>query len=203
LDLKHQITKIYDPHGDYDSNTLDQIEKVIRKNAGELIEIRPATKEEDMKQATDLVVTVETGKIAIRVRNLYFNNPYTDVTIRSFNKGLPTEIHKIRNGWGRWYLYIWKYSNDWIFYDLDLLRQFNYLDNKNIYNKQIPNYDGTKLIPIDICNLHKHDIIVSCSNNVQNFLHKKINYSSTTRTKISWKPILKNNSKQACLIGDN
>ena len=144
-----------------------KVMEIIRKLAGKIINVREGTPTEDMKQATDMVVEVNVGAIAVRVRRIKFNNPYDDVTIRSYSRGNKTEIHKIKEGWGSWYLYAWDRCNNWVFYDIDRLRDSGLLEDEI---KQIPNGDGTRFHSISVKTLDKHEVIVDCSENIREYL---------------------------------
>ena len=129
---------------------LSQIEAVVRSIAGKIVEFRPGTDQEDQKEATDYVVHVASGTIACRIRR---NCRYRDLTIRSSRpSGAQTELAKIREGWGRWYLYMWVRDGkveEWIFVDLDKLRQGGLLDGK----ERRRNPDGVTFLPIHVSKL--------------------------------------------------
>jgi len=104
-----------------------------------LLRIQIAPMADDLKRATDLVVTVEGGDIAVRIRRPSCS--YRDLTIRAWRRsGAKTEIDKIRKGFARWYLYAWSDGHynlaDWILVDLDNLRQSGLLNDERpiIYN---------------------------------------------------------------------
>ncbi|MCF8009250.1 MAG: hypothetical protein K9K32_05745 [Halanaerobiales bacterium] len=146
-----------------------KIKDIVKGLAGKIITVRDATPKEDMTQSTDLVIEVDVGTIAARVRkkNCPFSK-YKDVTIRSYNKGYKTEIHKIKEGWGSWYIYAWNEFNNWIFYDIDRVR------NTGLLNKEFPemsNYDGTKFISIPVMDLQLIRAIVDCSKEVKEYIN--------------------------------
>lgn len=114
---------------------LPEIERIIRSIAGDIIEFRESTPEEDQHNATDYVVTVSGGDIACRVREQWYWFAFGDFALRySRPSGRTTEFEKIKNGYGRWYLYAWtsRFSDNkllaWIFVDLDKLRRSGLLD---------------------------------------------------------------------------
>lgn len=145
-----------------------QIKKIIKGLAGRIVSIREAMPHEDMTQSTDLVIEVDVGTIAARVRkNNYTFQKYSDVTIRSYNKGYKTEIDKIKEGWASWYIYAWEEFEDWIFYDIDKLRDSGLL-NANL--TELSNYDGTKFITIPVKKLYLIKSIVGCSKNVKKYI---------------------------------
>jgi len=129
-----------------------KIEEIIRSVVGDIIKIKIGTPVEDMKQVTDITIKVRTGNIAIRNRsdNVPWNK-FHDITIRSIlPSGHKTELDKIKEGRGKWYLYGWQYFKDWIFFDLDFIRERKLLSNRqNIPNKE----DGTWFISIPLMEL--------------------------------------------------
>lgn len=124
---------------------LPQVEIAVRAVAGQIIEIREGTEDEDRKEATDYVVHVASGTIACRVRD---DCKYRDLTLRaSLPSGAKTELAKIKEGWGRWYLYMWVNGDrvdDWIFVDLDKLRASGLLEDK----RRQRNPDGVTFLPL-------------------------------------------------------
>ncbi len=101
--------------------------------AGRIVEVREATTDEDTRHATDYVVTVGSGDIACRVRDWDSWLKHGDLTIRSRRpSGAKTELAKIKEGFGRWYLYAWVAKDEsaidaWMFVDLDKLRETDLL----------------------------------------------------------------------------
>lgn len=132
-----------------------EIERVIRQVAGEIIDVRQADDESDQKRATDYVVSVSSGDIACRIRKWQYWR-YAEVTIRSSRPGpYKTELQKIREGFGRWYLYAWAHDDGqfgaWVFVDLDKLRDSGFLERS--WEEQ-NNHDGSStFICIPICHL--------------------------------------------------
>jgi len=101
----------------------------------------------DRRNATDMVVRLSGGDVAVRLRRA--DCDYRDLTIRSKrDSGYRTELSKIRDGFGDWYLYGWldgrNHISEWILVDLDELR------TKQLWRgrREIPNGDGTWFIPI-------------------------------------------------------
>lgn len=143
------------------------LKNILLQNAMKLISIDISSDEQDTKYATDLVMCVKGGDVATRVRNP--TCVYRDFTVRSRTKytehGTETEIHKLKRGFARWYLYAW--TNDipqidsWVLIDLDIVRQHRLLDKDR---REIPNGDGTWFIPITINELYEHDCIISHNN---------------------------------------
>jgi hypothetical protein len=130
----------------------------VKKALGNLpskifFDIDTATVKRDMEEATDLIMSVSSGDIAVRVRRNKFLC-YMDWSVRVRNKGYKTEIHKLQEGYARWYFIGWSLDDKetlakWYLLDLDKIRA------KNILTRDYPirdNYDGTagKYIPIKI-----------------------------------------------------
>lgn len=149
----------------------DKLFDIIRKNAGDIIDVRQSTKEEDVSQATDFVISVTVGTIAARVRKISFGKPFTDVTIRSYNNGMRTEIDKIKSGWGKYYVYYWSVCGSWVFYSLDKIRETNMLDE--IRSNEIRNHDGTAFIMIDVYDLYLNDCIIGCSEEIEKYIKNR------------------------------
>lgn len=116
-------------------------------------DIQTAPIKRDMEEATDLILSVSTGDIAVRVRRSEYIK-YMDWSIRVQNNGRKTEIHKLLEGFARWYFMGWSLDNkgtlaDWYLIDLDKVRK------NNILRRDFPkrnNYDGTvgMYIPIKV-----------------------------------------------------
>ena len=117
---------------------MKQIIALLKDNAHRLLSVQMASPEEDMKQATDLVIEVVGGRILVRIRRPYFK--YRDLTIRSWRQnGAKTELAKIQEGFGDWYLYVWtgdaEKFTDWMLVDMATLRESGLLEDRKItYN---------------------------------------------------------------------
>jgi hypothetical protein len=137
------------------------IEQVIRKVANKIINFKIAPEQEDISQATDYLITVETGTIACRIRKPNCN--FRDFTVRSWRQSnAKTELTKIKEGFGKWYLYAWTKDknsfSDWILLDLDLLRKSPLLNNER---KQTFNPDkSTAFISFSLPELYLWNIII-------------------------------------------
>jgi hypothetical protein len=148
----------------------------VRKALGDLpskiffdIETAPAKK--DMENATDLILSLSSGDIAVRVRKRHYWDLQNekgwkhDWSVRAESRGHKTEIHKLREGFGRWYFM--GYSDDdngkligWWLIDLDKVRSLDILEEDwPIY----PNMDGTSGMYIPISELTRLDCIAACS----------------------------------------
>jgi hypothetical protein len=96
-------------------------------NALALFDFKIASAQEDLKDATDMVITTSgEKKIAVRIRR--GNVWQRDLTIRAWRaSGVKTEWPKIKEGAGDYYLYGWEGPEklslvDWVLVDLHQLR---------------------------------------------------------------------------------
>jgi hypothetical protein len=68
-----------------------------------------ADDEEDMKHNTDIVLLINSKRVACRIRRLFYYNKHyyrNDFTIRTDRpSGSKTELEKIREGWGDYFFY--------------------------------------------------------------------------------------------------
>jgi len=138
---------------------MPQIKQILKENAMNFISLQLATPEKDMQEATDIVIKVTGGDIAVRIR--YDSCRFRDLTIRarvpSYSK---TEIDKIKEGYAQWYFYGWvenKSITEWMIIDLDVVRKNSLLDNRRL----ISNNDGTFFIAVPAKELYKKNCIVS------------------------------------------
>lgn len=150
--MQHDFTHNFQ----YQAQLLDQVKDILKANAGLFLVFDLANDEQDMKQATDMVLTVKGGqRIAVRIRREQARK-YTDVTIRARSKhGAKTEIDKLREGWGDWYVYAWE-SNQrgrldrWCIYDLHAVRRSGLLEKAGAVTW---NGDGTGFVTISLRDL--------------------------------------------------
>jgi len=135
--------------------------KIMRQYISQMVKFRYATMPEDMRQATDMVITVKDAAIAIRLRRESCR--YRDFTIRATSRGgYDSELEKLRKGWGDWYFYGWV-SNDelpqYILVNIHTLRESGLLNNER---KVTQNGDGTGFVAISIGELQSHNCLVAC-----------------------------------------
>lgn len=156
----------FDTDLNFSHNFDDYIKELIREHAYEIISVEISTSIDDMMKATDMIVTVIGGKIAVRIRRPMMGHIYRDFTIRSFRpSGAKTELEKIREGFADWYLYLWTdydlafeiHIDSWIFVNLKKVRERGILDNIKDYER--PNIDGTRFVVIPISILDKYNCI--------------------------------------------
>jgi len=132
----------FEENWDFSESNFAKIGDIIKQNADVFLEFRKANYEQDTKQATDMVIDIQGTTVAVRVRRP--NCKFRDLTLRAktgYNG--KTEIDKIREGFGDWYLYAWEDSpgviNEWMLIDLDKLRKSELLKLERFQS----NGDGT------------------------------------------------------------
>jgi len=150
----------YQSNADFAKSLYPQVKNILAKNAMIFISLRESTFDEDTKNATDFVVEIKGGDVAVRTRRN--NTAYRDFTLRSACGRSVTELQKIKSGFARWYLYGWTDNNsiisEYIIVDLDKVRQCKLLDNR----KETINKDGyTKFIAIPISELRDNCCLVA------------------------------------------
>jgi len=140
---------------------------------GYFMDFAAAQPQQDMEQATDLVLEIIGGTMAVRVRRRkYLDNAKDfglDWSIRYRNAGHKTEIHKLREGFADWYFYGYS-ANDidaiayWALIDLEMVRAAGMLAKENSYKWSMhDNGDGTAGMYIPIIELEKAGCIMDGS----------------------------------------
>ena len=148
---------------DWQDKHIDEVIKILNKNLHLISEIRRSSFEEDTRFGKDIVLSFDSGDIAVRMRK---DTIYRDLTIRSYkDTGYKTEIDKIKEGYTKWYFYCWFENNimvEWWLIDVDKIRNSNILDTiLDKYNgKGISNKDGSYFIAINKEELISIDAIV-------------------------------------------
>lgn len=124
---------------------IPEVRRILIQCALHLFKFTIATAHQDLKQATDFMVTIAAVHdigIAVRLRRPRYD--YRDLTIRAARvSGVPTELDKLRDGKADFYLYGWTEGwaiREWMLIDLDKLRASGLLDRPW---KLIRNYDHT------------------------------------------------------------
>lgn len=136
--------------------------------AGLFMDFATATPQQDMEQATDLVMLIEGGTFAVRVRRhktwkMGKKWGRIDWSVRYYCRGYKTEIDKLREGFGDWYFYGW-YKDDrcsligWVILDLSRVRECGILDREWDVH---PNGDGTSGMYIPMGALRDEGCIVA------------------------------------------
>lgn len=105
---------------------LPEVRRILLQNAMYLFTVEVASFALDVKQATDMLLTVTGRKnIAVRLRRASYQ--WRDLTIRASRaSGVKTELDKIRSGYGDIYLYGWTLElqiQEWMLVDLNRLRK--------------------------------------------------------------------------------
>lgn len=138
--------------------------------ASYFLDFATADPKRDMEEATDLVLEINGGTMAVRIRRKQFYR-FFDWTIRYKigNNNIKTEIHKLREGFADWYFY--GYSADdkselafWCLIDLYRVREEKILDKKRRIQ---PNVGGrTSFIGVPIHELNKAGTLIFISEDV-------------------------------------
>lgn len=148
----------------WQAGLLDNVRAILKQNAMHFVSFEIASDEQDMKQATDMVLrTTSRATISVRCRRSQYE--YRDLTIRTKSRwGYKTEIDKLREGWGDWYLYAWDTGaglTDWMLIDLHALRASALLLPGKYQVR--PNNDGTAFIAIPLLDLVRAGAICAYS----------------------------------------
>jgi hypothetical protein len=135
---------------------------ILQSNLKQITKVEIATPEDDMKRSTDIKVQVTGGDVAVRIRRK--SSKFRDLTIRAFNKGFDTELHKLRHGYADFYLYLWECEDgsvcDWILVDIGIMRSSGLL----YIEKEIKmNYDNTGFVAYSIDELYEYKAIIATS----------------------------------------
>lgn len=151
----------YEIDRQWSDERLSQVAQILKDNAMHIVKIEIAPEERDTREATDLIIEVTGGSVAVRIRRS--NTRFRDLTIRSRRpSGVPTELYKIRKGFGDWYLYGWTdngYISEWILIDLNQMRSTELLEK---VRREIPNVDRSSwFIAIPISELLASDCLIS------------------------------------------
>jgi len=104
---------------------LPEVRRILLQNAAFLFTVQIASFQQDVKEATDMVLSVQGQKrIGVRLRRAEYG--YRDLTIRASRvSGAQTELSKIQAGLGDAYLYGWTiglHISEWMLIDLNRLR---------------------------------------------------------------------------------
>lgn len=110
---------------------LPEIRRILAMNAIHLFSFDIASTHQDVKQATDMLITANGSlAIAVRIRRDYCR--WRDLTIRAWRYGgAETELSKIKSGHGDYYLYAWAQGfklPEWMLVNLKALRSSGLLD---------------------------------------------------------------------------
>jgi hypothetical protein len=108
-----------------------EVVAILTRHLDRIVSVRVASDEEDTKRATDMVVEVAGGTVAVRVRD--WVRDFRDWTIRTRRRsGARTEMAKLKEGFANWYLYGWCKPDgrigDYVLIDLAAVRTHGLLD---------------------------------------------------------------------------
>lgn len=125
--MRSEIRKNYQ----WQDARIPQAIEILRQNAMHMLSVKVAAPSKDMRQATDLIISVDGGDVALRMRRPGCR--FRELTIRAYSNGYRTELDKLREGFARWYLYCWMQDNqtvgEWMLIDLDRMRESGLLDD--------------------------------------------------------------------------
>ena len=142
---------------------LNEINRVVRKLIGKIIDIVPTDLERDRIEAIDYEIKVPSGDIACRIRRAE-RCRYRDLTLTALrHSGAISEVQKILQGHAGWYLYAWARDSvfvDWMFVDLDVVRDREVIQNalKRKQYRDLP--DGNRFLCIPFGVLHECGAVV-------------------------------------------
>ncbi len=149
---------MYEDRRAWSDKFIDQVLHILNTLIPHLAILSIATDEEDKKYATDIVVKLVGGTIAVRLRKP--DCSYRELTLRT--SASKSERDKIKEGYAFRYFYGWVDENgviaEWILVDLDKFRASGLLDT---FRRPIPNGDGTNFIPFTIHELDEYGCILS------------------------------------------
>lgn len=156
---------------------LPAFKEILKQNSMHFLSLEVSDDEKDMTEATDMVIKIEGGDVALRVRNSAIK--FRDLTIRSQTRsGNKTELQKLKEGFGDWYLYGWGSNSnidEYILVDLDRVRKFKLLEKER---RQIANGDGTYFVNIGLGELDTCGCIVAkniserTQNDIDRYMYK-------------------------------
>lgn len=149
----------FEKNWDWQLKLMDDIKSILKSQSMYIVDIQIATEEEDKKYSTDLKVKITAGDVAVRIRR---DTIYRDFTIRAKSGTNKTEIHKLREGYGDWYLYLWTKEDkisEWILVDINKMRAANLFSEQRQVRMNKDGYTGFVSYTID--ELEYHGCIVS------------------------------------------
>lgn len=139
----------------------ETLREIVQNNVGAIAAVEVSGRVADMRAGADFRIIMRSGRdVLSRVRR---DVRYRDFTIRAFAGGSRTELDKLRDGYGGWYVYAWTDESgticDWILVDLDHLRDSGELDKDRPVKR---NRDGrTGFISIPIEDLRRADAVAA------------------------------------------
>ena len=144
---------------------LDEINRVVRRVAGDIITVTPSSFQRDTTEAIDYDIVVASGQMSCRIRR---NRPERDLTMTTRRpSGAKPEAEKIAGGSVRWYLYAWADEGrfiDWMFVDLDVVRRARLIDEAR-RRKRERYCHGSKFLFIPFGDLARAGAVLKSSRN--------------------------------------
>lgn len=115
----------YEENREFADSLSDTLKRIIHDNIGIIASVKASGHQADKATCTDFVVSTSSGNtIAARVRRP--GVMFRDFTLRAKSGSARTELEKIRDGYGDWFLYAWSAESgeiaDWLLVDLNRLR---------------------------------------------------------------------------------
>lgn len=138
---------------------MDDIKAILKSQAMHIVDIQIASPDEDLKQSTDLKIKITTGDVAVRIRR---DIPWRDLTIRAKNGNSKTELHKLRDGYCDWYLYLWTEDDkivEWVFIDINKMREADMFSDQRSVKMNKDGYTG--FIKYTIQELENNNCIIA------------------------------------------
>lgn len=133
-----QNKEAFQNNWNFQEQYINDVCDIIKSNAMHIIDVSVSTPEDDMQRATDLKITISAGDVAVRIRRSQYN--FRDITIRAYKNGYKTEIHKLREGCGDFYLYAWENKqqcgfDEYVLFDINKARSVFMEDREIKMNK--------------------------------------------------------------------
>lgn len=128
----------------YEKSKRPAMMELLHKYAMYIMVVEESNEEQDTKQATDFILRVKGGTVASRIRR-FDPRLYRDLTIRVQSQhGGRTEIDKLRDGWGDYYIYAWEDRDgnvcDSALIDINAMRDQGLFDKDQKWlERRIPN----------------------------------------------------------------
>jgi hypothetical protein len=141
---------------------IDEVNRVVRKVVGKIIDIVPTDPERDRLEGIDYDIKVAAGTIACRIRRAEY--PYRDLTMTSHRKsGVRAETDKVLHGTVEWYLYAWAARGrfrEWMFIDLRKLKMTGLIEAAKRNGDAKKDASGNTFIYIPFWRLKQQDVVL-------------------------------------------
>lgn len=135
---------------DWSMQMLPAVSEILQDNASVFIRFSVAAPDDDRNNATDMQLRAEVSGSDIAVRLRKASCRHRDLTIRSYSNGNKTELHKLKEGKAKWYVYGWENVDgsidSYMILDLDTLRGSGLLENR----PEIRNKDNTAFVVVPV-----------------------------------------------------